>query len=205
MITVYQLKPKFQALLRPLVMKLYQAEVTANQVTITTCIGSVVVALIVGFLAHLQWIFWLIPSWMFIRMALNAIDGILAKEFFQKSSLGAYYNELCDVIADSALFLVFACISTVNQWLVVLIIILSILSEYAGVMGPLIGASRRYDGPMGKSDRALVFGTISAGIAIGWLPLTWLNPLLVIIALLLIYTLVNRVTRAVKEVSDKKE
>lgn len=205
MISVYQLKPKFQALLRPLVKKLYQAEVTANQVTITTCIGSVVIALIVGFLAHLQWIFWLIPGWMFIRMALNAIDGILAKEFNQKSSLGAYYNELCDVIADSALFLVFAFISTVNQWLVVLIIILSILSEYAGVMGPLIGASRRYDGPMGKSDRALVFGIISAGIAIGWLPLTWLNPLLVIIAFLLIYTLVNRVTRAVKEVSDKKE
>lgn len=204
MISVYQLKPKFQELLRPFVKKLYNAKITANQVTITACIGSLIVAFIVGIAANFLWIFWLIPFWMFIRMALNAIDGMLAKEFNQKSSLGAYYNELCDAVADSALFIVFAFISGVNSWLVIFVIILSLLTEYAGVMGPLIGASRRYDGPMGKSDRALAFGVISTGIAIGWLPLTWLNPLLGIIALLLIYTLVNRVTQGVKEVLEKE-
>lgn len=42
---------------------------------------------------------------MFLRMAPNAIDGMLAREFGQQSCLGAYLNELCDVVADSALFL----------------------------------------------------------------------------------------------------
>lgn len=201
MISVYQLKPKFQSLLRPLVNKLFNAGVTANQVTIAACVGSLVIALVVGLLASHAWVFWLVPLWMFIRMALNAIDGMLAREFNQKSGLGAYLNELCDVIADSALFLVFAFVATVNPLLVVLVVILSLLTEYAGVMAPLVGASRRYDGPMGKSDRALAFGVISAGIAIGWLPLTWINVLLWVIAALLVYTLVNRIKQGLKEIS----
>ncbi|MFD1260691.1 CDP-alcohol phosphatidyltransferase family protein [Entomomonas asaccharolytica] len=202
MISVYQLKPKFQALLRPLVQKLFDAKITANQVTIAACIGSLLVALIVVLASSHLWVFWLIPLWMFIRMALNAIDGMLAREFGQKSNLGAYFNELADVIADSALFLVFAFVISVNPMLVVFVVILSLLTEYAGVMGPLVGASRRYDGPMGKSDRALAFGVISAGIAIGWLPLTWINPLLWIIAGLLVYTLVNRIRQGLKEVAN---
>ncbi|AWM79300.1 CDP-alcohol phosphatidyltransferase [Gammaproteobacteria bacterium ESL0073] len=201
MISVYQLKPKFQSLLRPLVNKLFNAGVTANQVTIAACVGSLAIALVVGLLASHAWVFWLVPLWMFIRMALNAIDGMLAREFNQKSGLGAYLNELCDVIADSALFLVFAFVATVNPLLVVLGVILSLLTEYAGVMAPLVGASRRYDGPMGKSDRALAFGVISAGIAIGWLPLTWINVLLWVIAALLVYTLVNRIKQGLKEIS----
>lgn len=203
MISVYQLKPKFQALLRPLVKKLFDAGITANQVTIAACVGSLIIALIVALAANYAWVFWLIPLWMFIRMALNAIDGMLAREFDQKSGLGAYLNELCDVIADSALFLVFAFVATVNPLLVVLVVILSLLTEYAGVMGPLVGASRRYDGPMGKSDRALAFGVISAGIAIGWLPVAWINALLWVIAALLVYTLINRVKQGLKEISHQ--
>lgn len=38
-------------------------------------------------------------------MGLNAIDGMLAREFGQQSRLGAYLNELSDVIADAALYL----------------------------------------------------------------------------------------------------
>lgn len=203
MISVYQLKPKFQSLLRPFVNKLFNAGVTANQVTLVACFGSLVIALVVALLASHLWIFWLIPIWMFIRMALNAIDGMLAREFDQKSGLGAYLNELCDVIADSALFLVFAFVASVNPLLVVLVVIVSLLTEYAGVMGPLVGASRRYDGPMGKSDRALAFGVISAGIAIGWLPVTWINTLLWVIAALLVYTLINRVKQGLKEISHQ--
>lgn len=205
MISVYKLKPKFQSLLRPLVQKMFNKGITANQVTLGACLGSLVVALLVAFFASHLWFFWLIPIWMFIRMALNAIDGMLAREFDQKSRLGAYFNELCDVIADSALFLVFAFIPTVSGSLVILVVILSMLTEYAGVMGPLVGASRRYDGPMGKSDRALAFGIISAGVAIGWLPLAWINILLWVIAALLIYTMINRVKQGLTEISNNKE
>ncbi len=38
-------------------------------------------------------------------MALNAIDGMLAREFNQQSTLGAILNEVGDIISDAALYL----------------------------------------------------------------------------------------------------
>ncbi|MFS2156233.1 CDP-alcohol phosphatidyltransferase family protein [Pseudomonas sp. Pseusp122] len=205
MISIYQLKPRFQNLLRPLVQRLFDRGITANQVTLGACAISLVVGgLSAVFAAHV-WIFALIPLWMIVRMALNAIDGMLAREFGQKSRLGAYLNELTDVIADSALFLPFALLPEVNLVLVVLVTLLAIFSEYAGVLGPMVGASRRYDGPMGKSDRAFCFGVLGAGVAIGWLSALWINIVLAVIAALLVYTLINRIRRGLEEVSSQTE
>lgn len=199
MISIYQLKPRFQGLLRPLVQRLFDRGVTANQVTLGACLVSIGVGLTVGIFAGYPWVFALVPLWMIVRMALNAIDGMLAREFDQQSRLGAYLNELTDVIADSALFLPFALITDVNLVLVLLVTLLAIFSEYAGVLGPMVGASRRYDGPMGKSDRAFCFGVIGAGVAIGWLTPLWINAALLLIATLLVYTLINRVRRGIGE------
>ncbi|MDU4250309.1 CDP-alcohol phosphatidyltransferase family protein [Pseudomonas sp.] len=199
MISVYQFKSRFQNLLRPLVTRLHERGVTANQVTLAACGLSLLVALTVALLAGHAWIFLLIPLWMFLRMALNAMDGMLAREFGQQSKLGAYLNELTDVIADSALYLPFALLPGVTPALVVLVVLLAVISEYAGVLGVMVGASRRYDGPMGKSDRALCFGVLGVAVAVGQLPLVWLNPLLVLLALLLVLTIVNRVRQGLAE------
>jgi len=43
-------------------------------------------------------IFLLLPVWLGIRMGLNAVDGMLARELGQQSRLGAYLNEICDVV-----------------------------------------------------------------------------------------------------------
>lgn len=199
MISIYQLKPKFQSLLRPYVNRLYNANITANQVTVSACLGSIFVSFIVGLLSSYQWIFCVIPIWMLIRMALNAIDGMLAREFNQKTHLGTYLNEIGDVISDSALLLVFTQLDNVSNYLVILVILFSFLTEYTGVLGVMIGASRRYDGPMGKSDRAFVFGIISLGIGIYKLPLDWIDPLLWIVNFLLIYTVINRIRKGLQE------
>lgn len=205
MISIYQLKPRFQNLLRPLVQRLFDRGITANQVTLGACAISLVVGGLAAVFAAHAWIFALIPLWMIVRMALNAIDGMLAREFGQKSRLGAYLNELTDVIADSALFLPFALLPEVNLVLVVLVTLLAIFSEYAGVLGPMVGASRRYDGPMGKSDRAFCFGVLGAGVAIGWLSALWINSVLAVIAALLVYTLINRIRRGLEEVSSQAD
>ena len=199
MISIYQLKPRFQNLLRPLVQKLFDRGITANQVTLAAAAISVVLGLLLSVAVSQLWLFALVPLWMIVRMALNAIDGMLAREFGQQSKLGAYLNELCDVIADAALFLPFALLPGVSPLLVVLLVLLAVISEYAGVLGPMVGASRRYDGPMGKSDRAFCFGVIGAGVATSLLPLSWINPILILINLLLLYTLYNRVRRGLAE------
>lgn len=202
MLSIYQLKPAFQNLLRPGVKRLYDKGVTANQVTLFAAVVSVLLGVLLLALPQHTWLFALIPLWMILRMALNAVDGMLAREFGQQSRLGAYLNELSDLIADSALFLPFALLPGVSPLMVVLVVLLALISEYAGVLGPMVGASRRYDGPMGKSDRAFCFGVLGAGVAYELLPAAWLNGLLALILALLLYTLYNRVRQGLAEAAQ---
>ena len=158
--SIYQLKPRFQALLRPCVRFLFRSGITANQVTLAACAISVALGALLCWRSGERHLFLLVPLWFFLRMAFNAIDGMLAREFGQASRLGAYLNELTDVVSDAALYAPFALLPGSSGWAIAGIIVLSIVSEMAGVLGATAGASRRYDGPMGKSDRAFVFGLI---------------------------------------------
>ena len=199
--SIYGLKPRFQALLRPLAANLFRIGVTANQVTVGACVISVVLGIWLAAEENRPALFLLVPLWSFLRMALNAIDGMLAREFDQASPLGAYLNELTDVISDCALCVPFGLLSGSNPVLVITVIALSVTSEMAGVLGVITGASRRYDGPMGKSDRAFVFGLLGLlvgcgvplGDAFGWI---WSA-----LAALLGVTIVNRVWKGLAELN----
>ena len=201
--TLYALKPRFQGLLRPLVARLAAMGVTANQVTVGAALGSVGIALVVIWAADRRAVFLLLPLWLFLRMGLNAIDGMLAREFGQKSRLGAYLNETCDVVSDAALYAPFAVVEPFGMLGIAGVIFLSALSELAGVLGPTVGASRRYDGPMGKSDRAFVFGALGCWIGIGAPLPHWLGWLPALISLLLVMTVVNRVRAGLAETRSK--
>ncbi len=200
--SIYALKPRFQSMLRPLVRGLHGTGVTANQVTLAACTISVALGLWLFFAAPPRAAFALIPLWMFLRMAFNAIDGMLAREHGQQSRLGAFLNELTDVLSDAALYLPFALVAPFSPFWIGTVIVLAGLGEFAGALGPTVGASRRYDGPLGKSDRAFVFGALGLYVALGG-PLppwsAWLMPLL---ALLAGWTVVNRIRRALAEAGD---
>ncbi|WP_209019947.1 CDP-alcohol phosphatidyltransferase family protein [Allopusillimonas soli] len=197
--SIYSLKPRFQNLLRPLVVWLHARGATANQVTLAAAAVSLLVALLVAWNAPLAWPFLLIPVWVFLRMALNAIDGMLAREFGQQSRLGAYLNEMCDVVADSALYLPFALLPGVSPLLVVCVVLMAVFSEYAGVLGLMVGASRRYDGPMGKSDRAAVFGLLGVIVGCGAPTGVWFNVVLAAVLALLARTIYNRIRRGLAQ------
>lgn len=201
--SIYDLKPQFQNLLRPLVIKLEQRGVTANQVTLTACTISVILGLILTALSGYHWLFILIPIWLFVRMALNAIDGMLAREFNQKSRLGGYLNEITDVLSDAALYLPFAFIHPFDALQIGLIIWLSALTEFCGVLGQVQGKTRRYDGPLGKSDRAFLFGVL--GLIYVFVPVLpdFLYWLVWIAIILLIVTCVKRVKSGLAEVGNE--
>ena len=148
-VSIYALKGRFQDPLRPAVRGLYRMGITANAVTVTAAVVSLLVAAAVWCCAPAQPLYLLLPLWMLLRMALNAVDGMLAREFGQQSRLGAYLNELCDVIADAALYLSLL-MPGVRPEVLWLLAWTAALSEYAGVLGLMVGASRRYDGPMGR-------------------------------------------------------
>jgi CDP-diacylglycerol--glycerol-3-phosphate 3-phosphatidyltransferase len=202
--SIYSLKPRFQALLRPLVRRLNAAGATANQVTIAACVVSVALGLALALAPLPRGCFLLIPAWMVLRMALNAVDGMLAREFGQQSALGAYLNELTDVLSDAALYLPFALVAPFSHGSVGTVIFLAALSELAGVVAQTTGASRRYDGPLGKSDRALLFGALALWIGLdGALP-AWGDALMWGIAALTGATVANRVRAGLADLRDRR-
>ncbi len=200
MISIYELKPKFQQLLKPIVNFLYKMNIKPNQVTIVACILSIMIGVIFYFNHDSTWIYIVIPIFMFVRMALNAVDGVLAKDFNLQSGLGKYLNELTDVISDAALFLPFILVVSPHSETVMIFILLSIISEMAGVMGENISGIRQYSGPMGKSDRAFLIGAISV-LLIFWHSLTQYLWIVFLIASVLI--VINIYTRVKKGLEEK--
>lgn len=190
--TLYALKPAFQATLRPLVARLAALGVTANQVTLLAAALSVAAAAAAAFSREpLTWL--LLPAVLFLRMALNAVDGMLAREHGQQSVLGMYLNELCDVVSDAALILAFAAVPAFGPWSVVAFALAAAVSEYAGVLGIAAGIGRNYAGPLGKSDRALALGIVAVGVACG-VGVQALGPFVFPVLLALsVWTTLNRV------------
>jgi phosphatidylglycerophosphate synthase len=197
--TVYDLKPRFQALLRPLMRSIAAMGLTPNIVTIMAIAGSVAVGAAVSFAGSHPALLLLLPLWLFLRMALNAIDGMMARELNMSSQLGAVLNELGDAVSDLGLYLPLAFVYEPAQWPVVAFSIGGVLTEFSGVLGRALGASRHYEGPMGKSDRAFVVGAL--GLA------TYLFPDIVgawpwifaVATVLTVVTCLNRVAQALKE------
>lgn len=199
MASVYDLKPRFQALLRPLVGRLAALGVTANQVTLAAVALSLVGGGLIAWQPFASWTLLLLPGFLLVRMALNAIDGMLAREHGQQSRLGALLNELGDVVSDAALYLPLAWVPMVWVPLIEAIVVLAVVSEMAGVVAVQIGARRQYQGPMGKSDRALWFGALGLALGLGVEPGNWINWGLGAMALLLVATIFNRARGALKE------
>jgi CDP-diacylglycerol---glycerol-3-phosphate 3-phosphatidyltransferase len=197
--TIYQLKPAFQNLLRPLCRSLARRGITANQVTVAALLLSLATGLLVWLSGGACWALALLPPVLLVRMALNAVDGLLAREHGMQSALGALLNELGDVLSDTALYLPLAVVPGFAPTVVVLIVVLAVVGEMTGVAAVLVGAQRRYDGPMGKSDRAFFFGLLALLLAAGVPGGAWLEAALVLMLAGLVGTIFNRARRALAE------
>jgi CDP-diacylglycerol---glycerol-3-phosphate 3-phosphatidyltransferase len=195
--SIYQLKPAFQNLLRPIVQWLANIGTTANQVTIAAACLSICGG---GAIIWQHSLLILLPPLLLLRMMLNAIDGMLAREHQMKTPFGAILNELGDVISDAALYLPFGLLPGVSGALVTILVLLAIISELAGVLGLTVGSQRQYDGPMGKSDRAVVFSVIALLFTIGVLPNPGLDLVWIGLIGLSMWTCINRVNSTLMEI-----
>jgi CDP-diacylglycerol--glycerol-3-phosphate 3-phosphatidyltransferase len=120
-----------------------------NHVTAAALAGSVLVggALVLGG-QNLSWLL-LLPPWLLVRMALNAMDGMLAREFGQVTPLGTVLNELGDVVSDLTLYLPLALVFPGSSRSVALFCLLAVLSEFCGCWAPA-GSSQGVRRPHGK-------------------------------------------------------
>lgn len=200
MLTFYQYKPAFQNRLRPLVEWLAQQQVSPNQVTCAAILLSMVMGVVTALCPQSHRILLALPLVLFIRMALNAIDGMLARDYCQTTPLGYILNEAGDVVSDAALYLPFCFIPGIASSWIVAIVLLASLSELVGVLGQAIADKRRYEGPMGKSDRAFIFGAVALLLGLGFELTHWLTGVWIGVILLQLVTIFNRIRATLAEV-----
>lgn len=203
MATIYAFKPAFQAMLRPAVGRIAAAGVTANAVTVSAVALSVAWGALIAATGGAVFALLGLPAVLLLRMALNAIDGMLAREYGQASRLGFLLNETGDVVSDAALYLpLMLVLAPAAPLLAGAAAVAMALAELTGVLAQAAGAARRYDGPFGKSDRAAYFSALAVAGAVVALP-AWLPVTAIAAALALsLATVVNRAAAASRETAD---
>lgn len=196
-LSTYQLKSGFQRLLAPALNRLVAWGVSPDAVTTSALLLSLAWGAVLWAAPGTAWPWACTPLVLLLRMALNALDGMLARRTGRITRRGALLNEVGDVLSDWALLLPWLVVPGVPDALVWAIALGATLAEFAGVLAVSVGAARRFDGPMGKSDRAVAMGLLAlvhaAGGSAGWLVAGW-----ALVALLLVWTVLNRLSRALR-------
>lgn len=198
MISVYQLKPKFQQLLMPILHFLHRKNISANQITLASIIWSMIIGVLFGYSDDYNIFFLALPIGLLVRMGLNALDGMMARKFNQTSRLGEVLNEIGDVISDVMIFLPLLKFQSESLYAIVIFIVLGIVNEMAGVLGKIVGTERRYDGPMGKSDRALLMGIYGLAMFFGADISDYSLYIFILLNILLIISTLVRLKKALK-------
>ncbi|REC62906.1 CDP-alcohol phosphatidyltransferase family protein [Chryseobacterium pennae] len=200
MISVYKLKPKFQQLLTPVLLFLNKNKITANQITISSILLSAIIGVLFWNADSSKWLFLSLPIGLLLRMALNALDGMMARRFNQTSKLGEVLNEVGDIVSDVIIFFPLLKFQPESIYLIVIFIALSVINEFAGLIGKIVGKERRYDGPMGKSDRALILGLYGLLVFFGVSITAVSNYIIGIIIILLLISTYTRLKKSLNEV-----
>lgn len=164
--TLYSRKPGFQARIRPLLGRLARAGATPNQLTLAALAGSALLGAALARNPASTTLLLLYPLALVLRMALNALDGMLAREHGMATRAGAVLNEAGDILADLCLYLPLAGVAGVPAVPLQAAVAVGVLTEVAALGVSFAGGERRHDGPLGKSDRAVAFGALAVALVL---------------------------------------
>ena len=138
-----------------------------------------------------------LPAWLVARIALNTIDGMIARQRGLATPLGAVLDEFGDALSDALLYFPLCLFPGVPAALMVSCVALGMLAETTGLAALAANRARRYDGPLTKPDRAATFALMAGLLGAGVPPGRWLIAALAAASLLSVLTILRRVRRAV--------
>ena len=153
---LYDIKPRFRQLMIPMADRL--AWLHPDCITVAGLGASLLAFLcLLGASTH-HWLLLLMPWWLFVRIACNALDGLVAQRTGKARAFGEVLNEGTDRLADVILLLGLGVTPWASFPIAALATVAVLLSSYAGVLGKAVGVSREYGGILGKADRMLWMG-----------------------------------------------
>ena len=199
MISVYKIKPRFQKLLLPLLIFLRKMGVAPNHITVFSIIFSFLLGYLLLNAAENNLFYLLVAFGLLLRMALNALDGMMAKKYNLQSKSGEVLNEIGDILSDVVIYFPLLYFENFRFEYVIIFIILSIINEFCGVLAKIISGERRYDGPMGKSDRAFFIGLLCICLFFTSEVYNFLNYFLILAIVLMIISSYLRLSNAINK------
>jgi len=135
---------------------------------------------------------------LLFRMMLNALDGMMAKKYNLQSKTGEVLNEVGDILSDIAIYFPFIYFEGITLEYVIGFLLLSVINEFCGLLAKIISGERRYDGPMGKSDRALLVGLICIALFFSNSILIYIDYLFIIAMIMMLISSLLRLTKSIK-------
>ena len=185
--SIHHLKSSLQSLLGQLAGRLAAMGLSAGRLTLLTTLVSVGIGALL--LARPEpALFALVPVWMALRTTLDTAKAMQDG----KSAKSGYAGEIAGVVSDAALYAPFALVAPFSLPWLVAIVLLAAFAEFAGARSRTRDDGSRDEGPMGRSDRALLFGALGALVTLfGTLP-AWTWHIQPMTCVLLAWTIANR-------------
>lgn len=199
MATMFELRPLLQDYLRPLARQLAARGISPSETAFAGLVASAIGGLLILVAPAAAWPLILLPLFLLLRTAIGALGDLLAREHGMQTPFGASLNELADVIADALLYLPLAAVPGVPGHLIVIIVVLGVIAEMAGVIAAQLGGRRRTDGPMGKAERAIALGGIALLLGLGAGTGTWLDVALLLVIALIAVTMISRIRGGMRD------
>lgn len=182
---------------------------TANQATVLGILFVVLTAMsfVVGLNhAEYRWLLLLTPIFLVMRMAMNALDGMLAREYKTGSVAGELFNEGLDIVGDTICYGSLFFVPNAPQMSLTVFLVLTWMAEYFGVLGKgLPGGVRRHETFLGgKPDRAIWMGALA--LILFFYPgfSRYVGTYLAVVACFVLMTSLVRIRKTLLEAKGKK-
>ncbi len=195
---IYAMKPRFQKALGSIERYLVRKRVHPDYLTLGALALSIAGGVAIYASNAAPWLLLLIPCVTLCRTALNALDGLVARDTGLARPWGEVLNETCDRLSDIALFAGVCFAPGSNIALGACAILSMLLSSYVGVLSREAGGKRQYGGVMGKADRMIYLDI--ASVAAFFLPS--IPVLTCLLAVVLAGSLITLIQRLVSTYAD---
>jgi CDP-diacylglycerol--glycerol-3-phosphate 3-phosphatidyltransferase len=188
---IYRIKPRFQVALGGVESALVRRRVHPDYLTIGALVLSALGGLALYGAHQARWLLLVIPVVAIGRTALNALDGLVARDTGLARPWGEVLNEFCDRLADVSLMAGVAFAPGSDALLGAVAIVVMLLASYVAILSKAAGGRRQYGGIMGKADR-MIYLSVAAVIALALPSLRIFTIFLWLVLAGLMVTLVKR-------------
>ena len=160
---LYSIKPWFVRSLRGVEDLLVAAGVTANAISLMAVVVSAAAgaAIAVGGITGAHALWFAVPPLCFVRIALNALDGSIARRSRSETPMGVVFNELGDRLSD--VLLIGSLVFVVTPVLALASLSTTLIVSVLGLLATMVNGRRDNAGPVAKADRV---GLVAAGALI---------------------------------------